>query len=579
MLNTAGLSLEQAPPISVPFGFFLAAPVFAIAAGALLVAQGDVILASRWTPAALAVTHLIALGFLTQVMAGALLQMLPVLAGAPVRRVTLVGRASQVLLMLGTLALSAGLLWGGQPGLVLGGASLGAGLLLYALVVGIAMTQARGVKPTILAMRLALAALVATLVLGLMLVTALLGWLPLPGLVEWVNLHAAWGLLGWVGLLIMGVGYQVVPMFHVTPAYPRWQTRWAAPVTAAALLAATLLTLAGRADLAGWSAGVGALALGVFALVTLDRQRRRERRRVDATLLYWWSAMISAILAAGVWLSGGRAELVGVLALLGVGIGLPSGMLFKIVPFLSWFHLQHRQLATRRFDLRIPHMHAFIPEIQARVQFGLYLLALLCLGSAAALPSLAPSLTTGLGTALTQAGGGALVLAATLLGALLARAAVRHRQVRRQFDQASADNPQPRPEMSPKMQPSAPRSGNGHQTPRPGPRIRHEQRTISAMLGIYCHDLHGGGQTLCEDCERLRQYAMARLETCPFQERKPVCNRCQVHCYSRTMRARVREVMRHAGPRMPLRHPWLATRHLLDKLRQIPVLTDRKSNG
>ena len=29
----------------------------------------------------------------------------------------------------------------------------------------------------------------------------------------------------------------------------------------------------------------------------------------------------------------------------------------------------------------------------------------------------------------------------------------------------------------------------------------------------------------------------------------------------------VREVMRYAGPRMPLRYPWLALLHLLDKLR------------
>jgi len=55
-----------------------------------------------------------------------------------------------------------------------------------------------------------------------------------------------------------------------------------------------------------------------------------------------------------------------------------------------------------------------------------------------------------------------------------------------------------------------------------------------------------------------------------------VCNLCQVHCYSEAMRARVREVMRYAGPRMPLRHPWLALRHLLAKRRPAPVLAARK---
>jgi len=112
-----------------------------------------------------------------------------------------------------------------------------------------------------------------------------------------------------------------------------------------------------------------------------------------------------------------------------------------------------------------------------------------------------------------------------------------------------------------------------------GPRIRQEKRTIDAMLGVYCHDLHGspdGARVgLCASCTRLQDYAHRRLDTCPFQEAKPVCNRCEVHCYSQTMREQVREVMRYAGPRMPLRYPWLALLHLLDKLRAVPELVRR----
>lgn len=92
------------------------------------------------------------------------------------------------------------------------------------------------------------------------------------------------------------------------------------------------------------------------------------------------------------------------------------------------------------------------------------------------------------------------------------------------------------------------------------------------MLGIYCQDHHGGGRGLCDDCEQLRLYAHQRLNACPFQEQKPVCNRCEVHCYSPSRRERVRDVMRYAGPRMPLRHPWLALLHMLDKLRRVPSL-------
>ena len=42
-------------------------------------------MASRWAPAALATTHFLVLGALAPVMCGALLQMSPVLLGAPIR--------------------------------------------------------------------------------------------------------------------------------------------------------------------------------------------------------------------------------------------------------------------------------------------------------------------------------------------------------------------------------------------------------------------------------------------------------------------------------------------------------------
>lgn len=109
-----------------------------------------------------------------------------------------------------------------------------------------------------------------------------------------------------------------------------------------------------------------------------------------------------------------------------------------------------------------------------------------------------------------------------------------------------------------------------------GPRMRQERLTIDAMVRVYCRDHHGRRRGLCEECAWLRDYAHRRLQACPFQEEKPVCNHCVVHCYSRSMRERVRAVMRYAGPRMPLRHPWLALRHTLDKLRSVPTLTARR---
>ncbi len=81
------------------------------------------------------------------------------------------------------------------------------------------------------------------------------------------------------------------------------------------------------------------------------------------------------------------------------------------------------------------------------------------------------------------------------------------------------------------------------------------------MVRLFCRKKHG--EPLCPDCAELLDYARQRIEKCPFGAEKPTCENCTVHCYKPEMRGRVKEVMRFSGPRMLLRHPVLAVRHLI----------------
>jgi hypothetical protein len=100
------------------------------------------------------------------------------------------------------------------------------------------------------------------------------------------------------------------------------------------------------------------------------------------------------------------------------------------------------------------------------------------------------------------------------------------------------------------------------------PRLQREYKTVAAMISIFCkshHKLHD----ICGDCRELRDYALERLEKCPFGDDKPTCAKCPVHCYKPIMREKIREVMRYAGPRMIYRHPIMAIRHLFDRKRKV----------
>ncbi|MHA1473936.1 MAG: nitrous oxide-stimulated promoter family protein [Promethearchaeota archaeon] len=96
-------------------------------------------------------------------------------------------------------------------------------------------------------------------------------------------------------------------------------------------------------------------------------------------------------------------------------------------------------------------------------------------------------------------------------------------------------------------------------------RIKREKKTIGIMINSYCNAHHNTKENLCNECQELLDYALKRVDRCPFSENKPTCEKCLVHCYIPEMREKIRVVMRYAGPRMIWSHPILAILHLFDR--------------
>lgn len=392
-MSQAGLSYEQAPPYGLPLRFFLTAPLFLLLAAVAAIPTAPDWTADPHTLAAVALTHLLTLGFLGMVMQGALLQMLPVVIGAPVPAPIWVARSGHAGLGLGTPLLAVGL-YRGDSGLIHAAmAALAIGWLPFLAAAAVSLARARSASGlTLIPMRLAWLAALLTVALGLWLAGVLAGDLNPGGIDRGFSLHVAWGLTGWVLLLVMGVAYQVVPMLQITPPYPAVYTRWATWVVFAALALASLATFTERPALAELGQGLIGASLAGFGLVTLDLQRRRRRRVSDTTLLFWRLGMSSLLVLAPLpWLyprlpvgwQAPAAVTGGLLFLLGFAVSVVSGMLYKIVPFLAWFHLQ-TQTGARAGS--IPNMKEFLPDSEARRHWWLHLAAVLWLVPAPWLP-------------------------------------------------------------------------------------------------------------------------------------------------------------------------------------------------
>ena len=385
------LSFDQAPPVSVPFRFFLTAPWFGVAAGLLLAWFGETAIASRWTGQALALTHLLVAGYLLQAMTGALFQFVPVAAGGNVWRPRLVAAILHSAFIIAAPLLAAGFLFGEVAWLRLAAAVFLPAILLQVAVVGTALWRTPAGGATVRTLRIAIAGLLVTVVLGATLAEGLAVDHRWP-LIELTQVHAAWGLGGWALMLVMGVSYFVVPMFQLTPPYLDRLARWLPTALVVALLAWSLQLLGLDAAWITfvWLAGLG-IAAG-FALLTLRLQQQRRRRISDPTFHFFRGAMLCLAL---VWLSAAimvaaptlgddprAAWWLGIVLIPGVFISLINGMLYKIVPFLCWLHLQ--RLAG--IGGVVPNMREIISEQAQRWQMRLHFLSVALLLSATFLP-------------------------------------------------------------------------------------------------------------------------------------------------------------------------------------------------
>jgi len=422
-MNLAGLAPDKAPPVEAPLVLFHLMPLFLGLAGLVLAWQGDLVLASRWTPAALAVTHLIVLGALAPVMCGALLQISPVLLGAPYPGVRLVARLTAAGLGLGSVLLGSGFLFSFPRLLLTGGVVVATALAVFLVGSYRALAKAAGRSEALWAVRLAVTALAVTVTLGLTLATARLGWWTLPQHLNWVDTHVAWGLGGWVGLLLAGIGMEIIPFFYLSPAFNVWLKRILPFMVFGLLLLITALGLLPPAAHPALRVSVAVLFAAhlLYNAMALRIEQRRQRPARDANLWLWQVSHVAVFAAFFAWLGEIRPSVVGIL-LLGAALSFVIGSLMKIVPFLSWLDLQQRRAAGRNPGVSLPRLRALLPTGRANAIALTLGAAMLTALSGAVVPAFA------------RLGGALLVICGGLLAHALARAASMRRGVIRQLE-------------------------------------------------------------------------------------------------------------------------------------------------
>jgi len=182
------------------------------------------------------------------------------------------------------------------------------------------------------------------------------------------DIHALMGLVGWAGMLIIAVSFQVLPMFHVAPNMPKYIRQY--------LGFSIFILLIAYIFYAELALGLLFISHGVFAITLLYVINQRKRKVPDTSIKYWQlSAGTLLLLNLLYFLPDSfysaaqtplfialpdKAMLLTAVFIYFYLLSVIQGMLLKILPFLSYTHLQQRCLIDFSAMQYIPHMHEFL---------------------------------------------------------------------------------------------------------------------------------------------------------------------------------------------------------------------------
>lgn len=376
-----GIATSNSPPLGLPLGFFLAGALAFVAINALLVFDGGNLLTYSLLPVDLSLTHLVTLGWVTMVMMGALYQLTPVIFQTKLHSVRL-GRWQFGIYLVGVVGLVSSFRWLWTPGLAIFGSAvlLSVALFLY----NMARTLWRPPAWTVVGWYLAhsLGYLGMTVISGLTFAFDLhFHWFPIPRYV--LAAHVDLGLIGWFTLTLMGVSYQLVPMFALVHGHGVRLACWILRILNLGvflLFLALLFNLPQPVTFLALSFiafGIVAYAFDVYRMFQLRRRRILDLTQwhtITSTVCLLFALLALVRIAFGS-LGGLSAQTqwylaTAYLALAGWVSFAIMGQYYKILPFLIWNHRYSERVGREP----VPLLRDLYSERRAHSAFLLYLL-------------------------------------------------------------------------------------------------------------------------------------------------------------------------------------------------------------
>ncbi len=371
MFNQGGLSLEQAPPISVVLKFFVTASIFGTLLGLYLLGNTMGILSFDNHTIYITTIHILALGVMASFMFGALFQMLPVVAGVVIKVPKSKSMIVHIALIIGLILQLTAFETSNSILYISSAIVLGLGVIHATTLMLKEILKIKNYSNSSLGILFALLNFTIAILFGIYLLLTIGGYIDGTFFIPIREAHYSFAIFGWVTLLIISISFQVIEMFYVTPKFPSLLSKYF-PVAIFLLLISKTTILFMQLDSSYLNMAI-ALSFVIYASITIYQLYKRRRPTSDATVWFWRLGMGLLIFSSLITITYNivgldeRFDALSYFAFISFVLSIVFAMVYKIVPFLVWFHLSNQGY------MEAPMMFDVIHPKKAKIHFWIHL--------------------------------------------------------------------------------------------------------------------------------------------------------------------------------------------------------------
>lgn len=348
MTQSSSIASSYSPPFRIVAKYFIAAIVSFVAMNLMLMINYNDINGHHFQPKILSITHIATLGFITMIIFGAMFQLVPVVLEVKLFS-TLLAEIQFWIYLAGVIGLVYKFWYfGSELSFTLPAILLNAAMFIFAFNIIASMIKVKNWNITGTFLAAAIFWLIVTAIAGILLAANLEHSYIKINHLQYLKLHANVAFIGWVTMVIMGVSFKLIPMFTLSHGYELTLARWAFALINFGLLGINWIMHYANTGIYNLIFGIAiTIGLILYLIQIFIIFKKRIRKKLDAGLKF---SAVSFIMLGISTLLGfsflffdyenytNLTLIYGFMIIVAYISTLIVGQMYKIVPFLVWYH-------------------------------------------------------------------------------------------------------------------------------------------------------------------------------------------------------------------------------------------------